>query len=230
MIHLRLRRWFASCLLLLLVGLGVPVIAQDRMPPIPPDKLTEEQKKAVEAYLAAQANIQRIYGDKYPRPVQMEVGSGWTELLRSPELMLTVNAMREYVEYEPALVPRIRELVIMITGRQSSTDFMWNSHYAVAIKTEISPEILKAIAEGRRPTGMPEDEEVVYDFCDELHRNQSVSDATYAKTLAKFGEQGIVDIVGVYGWYSMWAVMNKVWQKLTVEPQGSAPKLTRFPR
>src|SRR5246127_1372074 len=149
MINLRLRRWFASCLLLLLVGLGVPLIAQDRMPPIPPDKLTEEQKKAVEAYLAAQANIQRIYGDKYPRPVQMGVGSGWTELLRSPELMLTVNAMREYVEYKPALVPRIRELVIMITGRQSSTDFLWNSHYAVAIKTGISPEILKAIAEGR---------------------------------------------------------------------------------
>ena len=228
MIHLRC--WFASCLLLFVVGLGIPVIAQDRMPPIPPDKLTEEQKKAVEAYLAAQANIQKIYGDKYPRPVQMEVGSGWTELLRSPELLLTVNAMREYVEYKPALAPRIRELVIMIMGRQSSTDFMWNSHYAVAIKTGISPEILKAIAEGRRPTGMPEDEEVVYDFCDELHRNQSVSDATYAKALAKFGERGIVDIVGVYGWYSMWAVMNKVWQKPPVEPQGSAPKLTKFPR
>jgi 4-carboxymuconolactone decarboxylase len=225
-----LRRWFASCLFLLVVGLGVPVIAQDRMPPIPPDQLTEEQKKAVEAFLAAQANIQKIYGDTYPRPVQMEVGSGWAELLRSPELMLTVNAMREYVEYKPALVPRIRELVIMVTGRQSSTDFMWNSHYAVAIKTGISPEILKAIAEGRRPTGMHEDEEVVYDFCDELHRNQSISDATYAKALAKFGERGVVDIVGVYGWYSMWAVMNKVWRKPTVETQGSAPKLTMFPR
>jgi 4-carboxymuconolactone decarboxylase len=225
-----LRRWFVSCLLLLVVGLGVQVIAQDRMPPIPPDKLTEEQKKAVEAYLAAQANIQKIYGDTYPRPVQMEVGSGWGELLRSPELLLTVNAMREYVEYKPALVPRIRELVIMIMGRQSSTDFMWNSHYTVAIKTGVSPEILKAIAEGRRPTGMPEDEEIVYDFCDELHRNQSVSDATYAKALAKFGERGVVDIVGVYGWYSMWAVMNKVWQKPPVETQSSAPKLTKFPR
>jgi len=228
MIHLR--RWFASCLLLLVVGLGAPVIAQDRMPPIPPDKLTEEQKKAVEAYLAAQANIQKIYGDKYPRPVQMEVGLGWSELLRSPELMLTVNAMREYVEYKPALAPRVRELVIMITGRQSSTDFMWNSHYPVAIKTGISPEVLKAIAEGRRPAGMPEDDEVVYEFCDELHRNQSVSDATYAKALAKFGERGVVDIVGVYGWYSMWAVMNKVWQKPPAEPQDSAPKLTKFPR
>jgi 4-carboxymuconolactone decarboxylase len=121
-------------------------------------------------------------------------------------------------------------LVIMIMGRQSSTDFMWNSHYPVAIKTGISPEILKAIAEGRRPTGMPEDEEAVYDFCDELHRNQSVSDATYARALAKFGERGVVDIVGVYGWYSMWAVMNKVWQKPPVEPQSSAPKLTMFPR
>ncbi len=227
MIHLP--RWLAPCLFLV-VGLGVPAIAQDRMPPIPPDKLTEEQKKAVEAYLAAQANIQKIYGDKYPRPVQMEVGSGWRELLRSPELLLTVNAMREYVEYKPALAPRIRELVIMIMGRQSSTDFMWNSHYAVAIKTGISPEILKAIAEGRRPAGMAEDDEVVYDFCDELHRNQSVSDATYAKALAKFGERGVVDIVGVYGWYSMWAVMNKVWQKPPVELQDSAPKLTKFPR
>jgi 4-carboxymuconolactone decarboxylase len=225
-----LRRLFASCLLLLVVGLSAPVVAQDRMPPIPPDKLTTEQKKAVEAYLAAQANIQKIYGDKYPRPVQMEVGAGWSELLRSPELLLTVNAMREYVEYKPALAPRIRELVIMITGRQSSTDFMWNSHYPVAIKTGISPEILKSIAEGRRPAGLPEDEEVVYDFCDELHRNQSVSDATYAKALAKFGEQGVVDIVGVYGWYSMWAMMNKVWLKSPVEPQGSAPKLTVFPR
>lgn len=224
------RRWFASCLLLLVVGFGVSVIAQDRMPPIPPDKLTEEQKKAVEAFLAAQANIKKIYGDTYPRPVQMVVGPGWSELLRSPELLLTVNAMREYVEYKPALEPRIRELVIMIAGRQSSTDFMWNSHYPVAIKTGISPEILKAIAEGRRPPAMPEDEEVVYDFCDELHHNQSVSDATYAKALAKFGERGVVDIVGVYGWYSMWAVMNKVWQKPPVEPQGSAPKLSIFPR
>jgi 4-carboxymuconolactone decarboxylase len=225
-----LRSWFVCCSFLLVVGFGIPIFAQDRMPPIPPDKMTEEQKKAVEAYLAAQANIKKIYGDTYPRPVQMEVGSGWEELLRSPELLLTVNAMREYVEYKPALAPRIRELVIMLAGRQSSTDFMWNSHYPVAIKTGISPEILKAIAEGRQPTGMPEDEEVVFEFCDELHRNQSVSDATYAKALAKFGEQGVVDIVGVYGWYSMWALMNKVWQRPPVEPQGPAPKLTKFPR
>jgi 4-carboxymuconolactone decarboxylase len=225
-----LRCWFASCLLLLVVGLGAPVFAQDRMPAIPPEKLTEEQKKAVEAYLAAQANIQKIFGDKYPRPVQMQVGMGWSELLRSPELMLSVNAMREYVEYKPDLAPRIREMVIMITGRHTSTYFMWDSHYPVAIKTGITPEILKSIAEGRRPAGMSEDEEVVYDFCDELHRNQSVSDATYAKALAKFGERGVVDIVGVYGWYSMWAMMNKVWLKAPVEPQTSTPKLTVFPR
>jgi 4-carboxymuconolactone decarboxylase len=225
------RSWFVLFLLLLAIGLGAPLIAQDRMPPIPPDKWTEEQKKAVEAYLAAQANIQKLYGATYPRPVQMEVGSGWWELLRSPELLLTVNAMREYVEYKPALAPRIREFVIMMAGRQSSTDFMWNSHYPVAIKTGIGPEILKAIAEGRRPAGMPEDELIVYDFCDELRSNQSISDATYAKALAKFGEQGLVDIVGVHGWYSMWAMMNKVWQRPQVDAQGSAPpKLTKFPR
>jgi 4-carboxymuconolactone decarboxylase len=218
------------CLLLLGIGLSVPAIAQNRMPGIPPDKLTEEQKKAKAACAEAEAHMKEMYGSSYPRPISPECkGSGWDAALRSPELMLGINAMRDYVEYHPALPPKIREFIIVITARQWSADFMYDSHYELAIKTGLSSGILKAIAEGRRPTEMSEDEATVYDFLDELHRNQSVSDLTYGKALSTFGEKGVVDLTGVYGWYSFYAMLHQVINKPPVGPEGSQPKLTVFP-
>jgi 4-carboxymuconolactone decarboxylase len=70
---------------------------------------------------------------------------------------------------------------------------------------------------------------IVYDFLDELHRNQSISDVTYARAIDKFGEQGIIDLAGVHGYYSMWAMMHQVTNKPPAGPEGSQPKLTVFP-
>ena len=96
------------------------------------------------------------------------------------------------------------------------------------MKGGLNPEIAKAVAEGRRPERMADDEEAAYDFCMELHRNHSVSDATYARALAKFGEQGIVDMVGLNGYYTLIAmVLNTARTPL---PAGAAPALAPFPR
>jgi 4-carboxymuconolactone decarboxylase len=85
------------------------------------------------------------------------------------------------------------------------------------------------VAEGRRPAGMSDDEEIVYEFCDELHRNHSVSDTTYAKALSKFGEQGIIDIVSVDGCYTFLSMVMNVAR--TPRPQrASAPALSAFPQ
>lgn len=210
-----------SCLLLLVVGLAVPAIAQDRMPRIPSDKLTEEQKNAQAECGAAEAKIKETYGDSYQRPIPTECkGNSFDPLLRSPELMLTVNAMRDYVQYHPALPPKIREFAIVITARQLNASFIYDSHYQMAVKTGLSVAILKAIAEGVRPAGMSEDEAATYDFLDELHRNQRISDATYARAVANFGEQGVIDLVGVRGWYSLWATIQEVTNKPSVAPEG----------
>jgi 4-carboxymuconolactone decarboxylase len=56
---------------------------------------------------------------------------------------------------------------------------------------------------------MAEDEEILYDFCTELLHNQSVSDPTYARALAKFGEAGVVEAASLEGYYTFLAmVMN----------------------
>jgi 4-carboxymuconolactone decarboxylase len=75
---------------------------------------------------------------------------------------------------------------------------------------------------------MADDEAALYDFCIELHRHKSVSDATYARALATFGEQGIVDTVGLSGWYTLVAMVLNTAR--TPVPAGATPALAPFPR
>jgi 4-carboxymuconolactone decarboxylase len=75
---------------------------------------------------------------------------------------------------------------------------------------------------------MAEDEAIVYDLCTELQDNQSVSDPTYARALAAFGEPGVVEIASIQGYYTYLAmVMNAA--RVGVQPN-TKPPLERFPR
>jgi 4-carboxymuconolactone decarboxylase len=92
----------------------------------------------------------------------------------------------------------------------------------------LSPEIAAALSEGRRPEGMAPDEAALYDFCIELHRNRSVSDATYARALELLGEQGIMDMIGLSGWYTLVSmVLNTTRVPL---PPDATQRLEPFPR
>jgi len=182
------------------------------MPPIPADKMTEAQKQAVAEFTAARGTL----------------SGPWVALLRSPEVVNRARGLSDYLRFKSVLPPRLSELVILITARQWTQQYEWNAHQALALKGGLSPAIAKAVAEGRRPEHMAEDEEVAYDFCMELHRNHSVSDATYGRALSKFGEQGIIDMIGLNGYYTLIAmVLNTARTPL---PPGAAPALAPFPR
>lgn len=203
------------CLLWLVTGFVVPAIAQNRMPEISADKLTEAQKKALDQFVSKRGGPLRR--------------GPFLALLRSPEVMQPAEVMGEYLQFKTVLPPKLREFVILITARQWTQETEWNSHVSISVKDGLSPEIAQALAAGRRPPGMTDDEEVVYDFCDEVHRNQSVSDATYARALARFGEQGIIDIVSVNGYYTFFAMVMNVVRTPPFPPERSLPTLVAFP-
>jgi 4-carboxymuconolactone decarboxylase len=184
----------------------------DRMPPIPADKFTPEQKKASDDFAAERKTP--IFGPFVP-------------LLRSPEVMLRAKAMADYLRYKSVLPPQLNEFAILITASHWTQGYEWAVHEPIAVKAGLKTEITSALAEGRRPQGMSADEEMVYEFCTELHQNQSVSDATYARLQAKFGEQGIIDLIGVNGYYTFLAmVLNGT---RTAVPKNAAPALPAFP-
>jgi 4-carboxymuconolactone decarboxylase len=199
--------------LLVAAVVAAPAAAQDRMPPIPADKLTDAQKKAVEEFKAARS---------------ADVTGPFVPLLRSPEVMNRARAMGDYLRFKSSLPPRLSEFVILMVSRRWTQQYEWNAHKPLALQGGLRADIVDAIAEGRRPDRMAADEEALYALVDEVHRNQSVSDAVYANAVSKVGEGGVIDTLGITGYYTLLAmVMNTTRTPL---PAGAKPGLAPFPR
>ena len=116
--------------------------------------------------------------------------------------------------------------MILITAREWTQDYEWHVHAPIAAKAGIRPEIIAAIRDGRRPTGMSDDEEMVYDVSTELHRNKRVSDASYNRAEKRFGKPAMVDLIGINAYYTLLAMqMNAARYELPKD----AVKLPRFP-
>ena len=208
-----MQRSVAAGMLSLLIGLttGAAARAQERMAPIAPDKMTEAQKKAVADYKAL-------------RGVDM-TGPPWTVLLRVPAHVVPALEIRLHYLNSSALPPRLTEFAILIAAKRWTNNWEWNAHSTAAAAAGLKPEVMAALAEGRRPDRMADDEALVYDFSLELLDNQSVSDATYARAFEKFGEPGIVEMATIQGYYTYLAMVMSV-ARVTTQP-GTQPVLSR---
>ena len=206
-----LRKATSILLASMLLAAGFASRAQDRMPPLPKEQLSEEQTQALAEFVAARG----------------QPTGPWNVLLRSPELMKRTRGLSDYLRFESVLPGYLREFAILMTARQWGQSYEWNAHYPLAIDEGFSAEMAQAIAEGRRPDGMLEDEEILYDFILELQRNHSVSDATYDRAVERFGEQGVVETVSLVGYYTMISMILNTAR--TPLPADAKPALAPFP-
>ena len=188
-------------------------MTSERLGEIPADQMTEAQRKAATEFAE---------GRGYP------VRGPFAAMLRSPEVMLRAKAMGDYLRFKSSIPPRLNELAILIGARTWGQNYEWHAHRQLAEKAGLRAEIADAIADGRRPKNLAIDEDVVMDFCTELLTNRCISDATYKRALDLFGEQGIVDLTAVNGYYSLIAMMLNVAR--TALPAGALPQLQPFPR
>jgi 4-carboxymuconolactone decarboxylase len=181
------------------------------MPPLPKEQLTDEQAQALAEFVAARG----------------QPTGPWNVLLRSPELMKRTRELSDYLRFESELPGYLREFAILMTARQWGQSYEWNAHYPLAIDEGFSADMAQAIAEGRRPDAMLEEEEILYDLVTELQRNHGVSDATYERAVERFGEQGVVETVSLVGYYTMISMILNTAR--TPLPDGAKPALTPFP-
>jgi 4-carboxymuconolactone decarboxylase len=132
--------------------------------------------------------------------------------LRSPELCEKVEALGAYCRFESALDPRIRELSLLVAARAFDAQYSWNAHVGKAADLGVSREALTELAEGKEPHFTSRDEQIAYQFGAEILTGHFVSDETFAAALAEFGEQGLVDLIGSLGNYSMLAMLLNAFQ------------------
>jgi len=196
----------------LVLAASVLAHAGDRLPTIPPAQYSDEQKKAATDFEAAR---------------KVPVFGPFEPLMHSPQVMSQARAMGDYLRYNSAVGNTLSELAILITAREWSQDYEWYVHQPIALKVGISPAIVEAIADGRRPSAMSDDEEIVYDFCIELHRNKRVSDRTFGRAEKRFGKKGVVDLTGINAYYTLLAMQLNA-AEYDIPRDGK--KLPRFPR
>jgi 4-carboxymuconolactone decarboxylase len=188
--------------------------SHERMPAIPRDQMDDVQRAAADELIAGPRK-----GVKGP----------FIPLLRSPALMARLQKVGEYLRFESALSRRVNEFVTLVVSRAWTQQFEWATHVPLATGAGTAAQTIEALREGRRPTGMSREEELAYDFTTELQQNRGVSDATYRACVEAFGERGVVDLVGLVGYFTSVSMVLNV-AHTPPEPAAKVEPLPSLPR
>ena len=185
--------------------------AQERFAPLRLDQLTPEQQTMVKMLTTP--------------PRNSAINSGpFNAYARSPALGILLLQVSDFVRFNSSLPPRLSEFAIMIAARQWSQLYEWRAHYPPAIKGGLDRQILVDLGAGNHPQGMKPDEAALYDYCTEMYRDKNVSDASFKAALAHFGERGIMDLIGIIGYYDL-VSMALITQKANGKPGDEPPLL-----
>jgi 4-carboxymuconolactone decarboxylase len=174
-----------SAVCMLLAG-SASALTGERMAEIPLDKMSAAQRTVADSIMSG------------PRK---SIGGPFNAWLRSPELADRLQKVGEYVRFNSSLDKRVNEMAILMTAQAWGSTYEWYAHEPLALKAGLDPAIVAAIGAGRKPDNMKDDEAIVWEFTTQLRRDHAVDDAIYARALEKFGERGIIDLVGVNGYY-----------------------------
>jgi 4-carboxymuconolactone decarboxylase len=198
-----------------LLTFTAPSQAQERFSPLKLDQLSPEQQKMATILVTP------------PRNSALNSGP-FNVYARSPGLGLLLLQVSDFVRFNSSLPPRLSEFAIMIAARQWSQPYEWRAHYPLAIKGGLDRQIIVDLAAGSRPQNMKDDEAALFDFCTEMYRDKDVSDKSFKVALVQFGERGIMDLIGIIGYYDI-ASMALISQRLTGKP-GEEPSLAPLTR
>jgi 4-carboxymuconolactone decarboxylase len=167
----------------------------DRFKPLNYEEMTPEQKTMTDHVLS---------GDRGT------MAGPYNVLLRSPEMGDLAQKFGAHMRFRSSLPKKLNELAILIMARFWNSQFEWYAHHKFALDAGLSPAIIDAISRGQRPAAMAPDEEAIYNFCNELLNDRQVDDSTFNSAKEKFGERGVVDLIGVLGYYHLVSMVLNV--------------------
>jgi 4-carboxymuconolactone decarboxylase len=166
-----------------------------RFAPLTFDKMTPEQKTMTNNLLSGERKT---------------ADGPFNVLLRSPEMGDAAQKLGAQLRFHSSLPDKLRELAIITTGRYWGAEYEWYAHKRLALSAGVAQTTVDAIAAGKRPGSMSADEEIVYNFCSELLNTKNVSDASFAAAKNRLGERGVVDLVGLMGYYHLVSMILNV--------------------
>ncbi|HEY0296214.1 MAG TPA: carboxymuconolactone decarboxylase family protein [Bordetella sp.] len=186
-----------------------PAMQPQRFPAIDPGHMTARQREVA---------------DKIAGGPRGGVKGPFLALLHHPELADRLQQVGEHLRFGTGMPQEVVELVILVTARHWDCQYEWYAHNRLArANTRLDPAVIEAVARDEAPAGMPAELQDAYDFCIEVHRHGQPGDRAYAAVEARFGKQGVLDLLATCGYYSLLAmVLNTARIPL---PEGEPPPL-----
>jgi 4-carboxymuconolactone decarboxylase len=123
--------------------------------------------------------------------------------IRSPEMAVLAQELGAHVRFRSCLSDEVREIVICQTAKSLKAQYEWFAHCRIALEAGVDAAAMEAIRTGARPTTLPADQMMAYEAAEEITRTKRLSDATYARAVEAFGEEGVVEIVAACGYYTL---------------------------
>jgi len=185
-------------------------LSPPRLPAIPDDKLTSEQRALIDAIRSG------------PRGQATEMRGPFAVFLHAPTYGELAQRLGGFCRLGTQVPPRLSELAILLTAKLWRAQYEWHAHVPHAERAGVTPQTIKALHAGRAPKSAPADERIVYDFVKELYDRKRVSDKTYARLHAVLGDQGMVELVGILGYYAMIAMLLDAF-RMPVPPGAPMP-------
>ncbi len=167
----------------------------DRFKPLTADQLTPEQKTMVDHLMKGE---------------RAGLNGPFNVLLRSPEMGDLAQQYGASMRFHSSIPKKLNEFAIILTARFWGSEYEWYAHKRAALMAGLEQPVVDAVTANKRPAKMDADEEIVYTFCTDLLKNHQVSDAVFKSTKDRFGEKGVVDLMGVMGWYNFVSMMLNV--------------------
>ena len=170
----------------------------DRLPPLAREQMNPAQQAAAD-------EVDR-------RPSQGRQGAVHSSCCAAPELLARLQKVGEYLRFENSLPPRLSEFAtLVVVAHLDPAVRVVRATVPLALKEGTSPETISAhCARVAGPASMSPDEALVYDFTLELTRHHGVSDDTFGRCVARFGERALVDLVGTIGYFAWMSMILNV--------------------
>lgn len=179
-----------------------------RLGAVNPEAYTPEQRAVASAIAAG------------PRGVVQGPLAVW---LHRPGLADRAQALGQYCRYDSSLPPLLSELAILVTARVWGSEFEWHAHKHHALNAGLPAAAVEAIRTGATPALGSAAEQAVYDVATTLNRTRRLDDALYARAEAALGRDGLVDLVGVLGYYTLISMTINAFE--VPRPEGTEAEL-----
>jgi len=175
-------------------------LSPPRLSPIPTEKLTTSQQALVDSIRSG------------PRGQATQIRGPFAVFLHSPDYGQLAQQLGGYCRLKTKVPPRLSEFAILVTARLWRAQYEWFAHVPHAERAGVSAATIKALRAGRVPKPLPKDERAVYDFIQELYRRKRVGNKTYGRLQALLGDDGMVEFVGILGYYVLISMILNVFR------------------